>query len=72
MPFYSEFIYLFKNKMETLEFSSKVMDENPAALQDYASLAHHLKKLVRESLKTAAKVAEEEKENPQIKNEPKQ
>ena len=48
------------------------MDENPAALQDNASLAHHLKKLVRESLKTAAKVAEEEKENPQIKNEPKQ
>ncbi len=47
----------------------KLVDANPDALRDGATLAHHLKKLVKESLRTAAKVAEEEKHAPQLQRQ---
>ena len=49
------------NIEQNLDSKGRLVDQNPDALRDYGTLAHHLKKLVKESLRTAEKVKEEEK-----------
>lgn len=49
------------NIEQYLDSKGRLVDQNPDALRNFDSLAHHLKKLVKESLRTAEKVKEEEK-----------